>query len=71
MTSTSETPLPVAATAQSLATEAITLQSRITDLRSTLALLDLQIQSVSDALHRLRTVSDEDAPPLPNPSHGP
>lgn len=71
MTSTTETPLAVAATAQSLAAEAISLRSHITELRQTLALLDLQMQSVSDTLHRLRAVSAEDAPPSPNPSSGP
>ncbi|MCX4968117.1 hypothetical protein OHA98_25835 [Streptomyces sp. NBC_00654] len=66
----SDTPLTVAATAQSLAAEAFSLQSRITDLRRSLALLNAQMQSVSDTLHRLRAVSSEDALPPPSPSSG-
>ncbi|MEE1736001.1 hypothetical protein [Streptomyces sp. BE147] len=67
----SETPLAVAATAQSLAAEAFSLQSRITDLRRSLALLNVQMQSVSDTLHRLRAVSSENALPSPSPSPEP
>ncbi|MEV5676671.1 MULTISPECIES: hypothetical protein [unclassified Streptomyces] len=62
MTSTSDTPLAVAATAQSLAAEAFSLQSRIADLRERLALLNLQMQAVSDTLHRLRAVGSGEAP---------
>ncbi|MFI8438116.1 hypothetical protein ACIGJO_31115 [Streptomyces sp. NPDC079020] len=67
----SETPRAAAATAQSLAAEAFSLQSRITDLRRSLALLNVQMQSVSDTLLRLRAVSSGDALPAPVPSPGP
>ncbi|WP_326763758.1 hypothetical protein OG978_03630 [Streptomyces sp. NBC_01591] len=74
MTSISQAPLVVAATVQSLAAEAISLQARITELRESLVLLDLQIRSMSDTLHRLRAVGAEhraaDVAVSPIPSSG-
>ncbi|MFJ9131269.1 hypothetical protein ACIRJS_45050 [Streptomyces sp. NPDC102340] len=70
MTTTSETPLAVAVAAQSLTAEAAALQARITELRGTLALLDLQMESVSDSLHRLRGVDTEHVPVSAHPSVG-
>ncbi|MFD8565472.1 hypothetical protein [Streptomyces sp. NPDC059639] len=70
MTTTSETPLALAAAAQSLAAEAAALQTRIVELRDTLALLDLQMESVADSLHRLRGVDTEHVPASARPSPG-
>ncbi|KUL52417.1 hypothetical protein [Streptomyces sp. NRRL S-1521] len=62
MTTLTETPLDLAAAVQSLAAEAVALQARITELRDTLALLDLRRGSVSDSLHRFRGIGAEHAP---------
>ncbi|MFH8561447.1 hypothetical protein [Streptomyces sp. NPDC017988] len=70
MTTISETPLALAAAARSLAEEAVALQARITELRDTLALLDLHIESVSASLHRFRGVGAEHPPASAYPSLG-
>lgn len=66
MTTTSPTPLSVADLAQSLAAEAVSLTARISELRGTLALLDVQMQSVSGALKQLRAAEAEKAPVSPH-----
>ncbi|MBD0674010.1 hypothetical protein [Streptomyces sp. CBMA156] len=69
MTTTSAPPLALAAAARSLAAEAVALQARVTELRGTLALLDLRMRSVSDSLRRLRDAGAgyPPAPPSPGP----
>ncbi|MEV1023267.1 hypothetical protein [Streptomyces sp. NPDC050264] len=62
--SASESPL---AAAQSLAAEAVALQARITELRDALALVDLQMWSVTDSLRRLRGIGAEYVPARPSP----
>ncbi|MFJ8024750.1 hypothetical protein [Streptomyces sp. NPDC096311] len=71
MTTTSPAPLSVADLARSLAAEAVSLTAHISELRGTLALLDVQMQSVSDALRQLRAAAAEKAPASPHPCGAP